>query len=90
MSANRLLTILSLVLATAAVGAEKTPPLPDPDMLEFLGTFETFGGKDVDPFLLENTPAKTAKPRKTSRRQPAAHKPAQKGTPPKGREKDDE
>ena len=61
MSANRLLIILSLVLATAAAGAEKAPPLPDPDMLEFLGTFETSGGKDVDPFLLENAPAKPAR-----------------------------
>ena len=90
MSANRLLAILSLVLATAAAGAEKASPLPDPDMLEFLGTFETSGGKDVDPFLLENAPAKPAKPGKTVTRRPAVHKQAQEETPPKGREKDDE
>jgi hypothetical protein len=90
MNANRLLTILSLVLATVAAGAEKAPSLPDPDMLEFLGTFETSGGKDADPFLLENTPAKPVKSGKTVTRQPDPRKPAQKETPPKGREKDDE
>jgi hypothetical protein len=89
MSANRLLAIVSLVLATGAAGAEKAPPPPDPDMLEFLGAFETSGGKAVDPFLLENTPGKPAKLGKAATRAQDARKPAQKETPPKGREKND-
>lgn len=90
MVTNRLLVILSLVLATAAAGAEKALPPPDQDMLEFLGTFETSGGKDIDPFLLESVPKKSAKPGKTVTRRPVARPPVPKETPPKGREKNDE
>ncbi|HLO25137.1 MAG TPA: hypothetical protein VK187_03425 [Geobacteraceae bacterium] len=90
MGANRLLVLLSLVLTTTAAGAEKALPPPDRDMLEFLGTFETSGGKDIDPFLLEGVPKKSAKPGKTVTRRPVTRPPVPKETPPKGREKYDE
>ena len=90
MGAKRLLIMASLVLASAAAGAEKAPPQPDPDMLEFLGTFETSGGKDIDPFLLDNVPGNPAKQGKAVMRRPATRKPDQKETPPTGREKGDE
>lgn len=46
--------IISLVLLPSlGWGMEEHPP--DPDMLEFLGRFETASGKPVDPRLFEET-----------------------------------
>ncbi len=79
-----------LVMVTGAAGADKGTSSPDPDLLEFLGTFETSKGKEIDPLLLENVPGKPAKQGKGEPSRPIARKPVQKDTPPKGREKDDE
>ncbi len=90
MGAKLLPLILVLSLATSAAGVEKAPAPPDQDMLEFLGTFETSGGKEIDPLLLEGMPGKPAPTGKTATRRPSVRKPFQKETPPKGRENDDE
>ena len=53
MAVSRPFMLLALFLATGAVAAEKKAPPPDPDLLEFIGTYRTAGGKDIDPVLLE-------------------------------------
>ncbi|HEY6871408.1 MAG TPA: hypothetical protein VI298_01645 [Geobacteraceae bacterium] len=81
---------LMIPLACAAIAAEKAPPTPDPELLEFLGTFETAGGREVDPFLLEKGPDTPAPPNAKGKRKPAPRKAAQEKTPPNGREQRDE
>lgn len=56
--------ILSGVLAmgTAATGAAKPADPPDTELLEFLGTYETAGGKWVDPTTLNGDTSKPAPP----------------------------
>ena len=90
-NATPLVIVLLLVpLVCAAGNAGKAPPPPDPEMLEFLGTFETADGKGIDPFLLEQAPGKTGAVKKKGERRPAPTKPAQKKSSPSGREQQDE
>lgn len=44
---------LIIPVVVDAKGKEK-PETPDMEMLEFLGTFETAGGKGIDPLQLED------------------------------------
>jgi hypothetical protein len=44
-----------LLLAGNALG-KPAPANPSMDILEFLGTFETAGGKEIDPMKLEEEP----------------------------------
>jgi hypothetical protein len=82
---------LLIPLACAAGAAEKgKAPPPDPELLEFLGTFETAGGKGIDPFLLEKGTPKSAASQEKGARKPAPRKAAQEKTPPYGRELWDE
>ncbi len=76
---------LILLLAAGAAGKEK-PESPDMEMLEFLGTYETAGGNEIDPLLLNEAP-KPGKGREKER-QPAGKttKPEKK----KKTERDDE
>lgn len=62
--------ILSGVLAagTAATGAATPADPPDTELLEFLGSYETAGGKWVDPTTLNGD---TVKPAPTSTAEPA-------------------
>ena len=90
MSARPLFVSLSLFLATGATAAEKAPPLPDQDMLEFLGSFETAQGKALDPFLLDADFRKPAPSGKLETKGPPVRKQVIKETPPQGRERDDE
>ena len=46
---NRMTAVLALLLMTFQVRAEE---LPDIDMLEYLGNFETVNGEYVDPQTL--------------------------------------
>jgi hypothetical protein len=64
---------LVLLLAASAAGKEKAVDAPEMEMLEFLGTYETAGGKEVDP-MLQNEAPKPEKARQNER-QPA-RKPA--------------
>lgn len=90
MSAKRLLTAWMLIpLACAAGAADKAPPPPDPELLEYLGTFETARGKAIDPLLLQKGVAKDDA-RKKGERKPAPRETDRKKTPPPGRERDDE
>ncbi len=76
---------LVLLLAMGAAGKEKSAA-PDLEMLEFLGTYETAGGGEIDPMLLNEAP----KPGKTreKKRQPT-EKPARPENK-KNTERDDE
>ncbi len=75
---------LVLLLAVGAAGKEKSDS-PDMEMLEFLGTFETAGGNEIDPMLLKEAP-KPGKIREKDRQ--AATKPAKPDK--KKTERDDE
>jgi hypothetical protein len=89
MAANRLLALLALILATGASASDSRPSAPDPDLLEFLGTFETAGGKTLDPLLLQGGAAGATSNKKSARR-PAVRNKTGKETPPKGRETNDD
>lgn len=67
----RVLGLVAMMFVCNAYAVERPPP-PSSEMLEFLGTFETAGGKAVDPVELtgysrvEKTASKTrAKGKKT-------------------------
>lgn len=62
--------ILSGVLAagTAATGTARPADPPDTELLEFLGGYETTGGKWIDPTTLNGD---TGKPAPTSTAAPA-------------------
>lgn len=91
MNAKRLLAAFLLIpLACAAGAAEKAPPPPDPELLEFLGTFETAGGKGVDPFLLEKGHQKTSAGNTKGERKPTPRKAVQEKTSPHGRKLQDD
>lgn len=77
---------LVLLLAAGAAGKEKAVDAPDMEMLEYLGTYETAGGNEIDPMLLNKAP-KPGKARENER-QPA-RKPA-KPDKKKKTERDDE
>ncbi len=65
MNVKVLTCTLLFVLGGNSVLAREVPPSPpDLEMLEFLGTFETVGGKDIDPSLLGGEPAPGKKPDK--------------------------
>jgi hypothetical protein len=63
------LLILAIMLLVPSPGMARDEPLPDMEMLEFLGSFETARGKPVDPLAFADTGAKDGK-----REQPAAAK----------------
>ena len=64
-------TLIAPVAADA--GGKEKPETPDMEMLEFLGTFETAGGKEIDPLQLEGK-QKTCKRDKSSSKGPATKK----------------
>jgi hypothetical protein len=65
----------AIILACAAVaGARDVPPGPDMDLLEYLGTFETAGGKAVDPVQLKEVPPAETKPQRPVRDKKAKEK----------------
>jgi len=47
--------ILTTILATSVAGNET----PEPDLIEFLGKFETSDGRWVDPTSLDSGPTET-------------------------------
>ena len=53
---GRSLSIIGMVFLTSAAWARETLQSPDFDMLEYLGTFETSGGKAVDPVDIMESP----------------------------------
>jgi len=63
MNARLLVCILFLGVGCGIAVAKDALP-PDLEMLEFLGTFETAGGKDFDPLLLEGEPRAVKQPQK--------------------------
>jgi hypothetical protein len=81
---------LLVVPVCAAGAAGKGAPPPDPELLEFLGTFETAGGKGIDPLLLEKEPRKPAAQNGKGKRKTAPRKAPQEKTPPHGRDTQDE
>ncbi len=81
--------LLILPVCTAGAAVKGAPP-PDPELLEFLGTFETAGGKGIDPLLLEKEPRKPAAPSEKGKRRTAPRKAPQEKTPPNGRDTQDE
>lgn len=56
MGGKALLIAVVVTCAAAVAGAREAPPRPDMDLLEYLGTFETAGGKAVDPMELREMP----------------------------------
>ena len=75
---------LVLLLAAGAAGKEKADS-PDMEMLEFLGNYETAGGKEIDPLLLKEAPKTGKVGEKESRSGKKPAKPDKKKT-----ERDDE
>jgi hypothetical protein len=73
------IVVTVLLLAVNALG-KQSPAGPSMDMLEFLGTFETAGGKEIDPMKLEDEPIT----RKTSAI-PASPKPKEERVNTKGK-----
>ena len=72
---------LTWMAATAV--AKEAQPLPDADLLEYLGTFETAGGNMVDPMeLKEQQPPKKspqrAVPDKKAKEKKTAEQPSRK------------
>jgi len=53
---NSLLIVLAAFLAESAGAKEEVPQSPDLELLEFLGTFEGDGKKDIDPMDLADLP----------------------------------
>jgi hypothetical protein len=54
---------LATVILTSLFAAGAAPPdLPEPEMLEFLGSFETADGKWLDPTILDEKAVDTAPP----------------------------
>jgi hypothetical protein len=49
------IVMIALIALLPSLGWSVEEHLPEPDMLEFLGRFETSGGKPVDPLLFEET-----------------------------------
>jgi hypothetical protein len=90
MAVNRFLLLLTLILATGAAASDRRPVPLDPDLLEFLGTFETAGGKDLDPIFLEGDNAARSVAGQKENHRPVVRKQAGKKTPPKERETNDE
>ena len=90
MAANRLLAVLALFLATGAAASDSRPTTPNPDLLEFIGTFETAGGRDVDPLLLNRDAAAGALLWQKAARRPSVRKKSGKDIPPKQRETNDD
>jgi hypothetical protein len=76
----RIKLVLPAVMASMisfSVWAREAVETPDMDLLEYLGTYETAKGREIDPMLLEKSPAenprsKAAKPKKkeTKRNEP--------------------
>lgn len=60
MKLARLLIIATAVLLPS-IGMTRDEAAPDMEMLEFLGGFETAGGKPLDPLALTDLPATTKK-----------------------------
>lgn len=56
MTGRNLLIIVGMAFLASAAWAGGTLPPPDIEMLEYLGTFETSGGKAVDPMDLRDSP----------------------------------
>jgi len=90
MAANRCIILLVLVLASGVAAAERKPVPPDPDMLEFLGTFETAGGKDVDPFHLNEDASAGLPAGKSANGKPVIKKKPGEKIPPKERDINDD
>jgi hypothetical protein len=54
------LSIVALMAFSPVVQGKEAGRMPDLDLLDYLGTFETDRGKEIDPMLLESMPV--AKP----------------------------
>ncbi len=52
MPAELLLSVVLLAAQSPVQGAAPTAPPPDPELLEFLGSFATEEGDYLDPFIL--------------------------------------
>lgn len=63
---------------------------PSLDMLEYLGSFETAGGKGIDPLLLEDANGAHPTGRKPASKNGTLEKPATKKLAPKSEEENDE
>jgi hypothetical protein len=76
----RVKLVLPAVMASmisCSVWATEAVEKPDMDLLEYLGTYETARGKEIDPMLLEKSPvenprskAATPKKKETKRNEP--------------------
>jgi hypothetical protein len=49
---------LAVILSGGNISAKQAADNPSMEMLEFLGSFETAGGKEIDPMKLQDEPAK--------------------------------
>lgn len=67
MKFTEIVLVVLIMLPVRCWSAGEQPP--DPELLEFLGQFETSGGKTVDPFLFRNTDVQ-----KRDKKQPVAAK----------------
>ncbi len=61
---SRTLLICAVLACAAAASARDAQSRPDMELLEYLGTFETAGGKPLDPMELkdEKLPEKSRQP----------------------------
>ena len=53
--------IIACVIAIPSLGMARDEPAPDMEMLEFLGGFETAGGKPIDPLRFADSNVKNPK-----------------------------
>jgi hypothetical protein len=74
MTGRKLLIIAGMAFLTCTAWAGETLPAPDMEMLVYLGTFETSGGKAVDPMDLRDS-----RHSESSRKQPSFGNAGQEG-----------
>ena len=55
-AASAVILCMAAFVAGAALGGSRQQAPPDADLIEFLGTFETASGKEIDPLLLKEEP----------------------------------
>jgi hypothetical protein len=51
-----LFSIVALMALSPVAQGKKAGRMPDPDLLDYLGTFETDSGKEIDSMLLDSMP----------------------------------
>jgi len=62
---NFFFIIILTAFLTKSAGAKGVPQAPDPEFLEFLGTFEGDGKRDMDPMDLADLPGDEKAPVKS-------------------------